>query len=113
MSGFNHFKNLASFTGYAESKGVPIAKQSVIITGLMLFLGGLGIVLGIYVELAILILVLFLVSTLVMMHRYWEVADPMAKMGEQINFYKNIALIGALLMLLGIPTPWVWSILVQ
>lgn len=112
MNGYNHFKNLTSFTGYAQSKGVPMPKQSVILTGLMLFLGGLGIVLGIYVELAILLLVLFLVSTLIMMHRYWEVADPMAKMGEQINFYKNIALIGALLMLVAIPTPWVWSLIV-
>ncbi|MBI3306142.1 DoxX family membrane protein [Candidatus Nomurabacteria bacterium] len=110
MSGANHFKNLASYTDYAQSKGVPMPKQATIVTGIMMVLGGLGILLGVYIELSVLLLTLFLISTLVMIHRYWEVAEPMAKMGEQINFYKNIALIGALLMLLGIPTPWVMSL---
>jgi len=45
------------------------------------------------------------------MHRYWEVADQIEKMGEQINFYKNLGLIGAILMLLAIPTPWVMSLI--
>ncbi len=110
MSGYNHFKNLEGYTGYAASKGVPMARQSVILTGLMLTLGGLGIVFGVYIGLSVFLLVAFLVSTLVKMHRYWEVADPMAKMGERINFYKNIGLIGGLLMLLEIATPWAFSL---
>jgi len=34
----------------------------------------------------------------------------MAKMGDRINFMKNMALIGALLMFLAIPMPWAYSI---
>jgi hypothetical protein len=30
----------------------------------------------------------------------------MARMGERINFYKNLGLMGAILMLLAIPLPW-------
>lgn len=110
MSGWNHFKNLESSTGYARSKGVPWPKASVIVTGLMMFLGGLGILLGVYVQCAVFLLVLFLLGTLVKMHRYWEVSDSMARMGEHINFWKNVGLMGAILMLLAIPTPWVWSL---
>jgi len=110
MSGYNHFKNLGMLTGYSQSKGVPMPKESVLVTGLMLVLGGLGILLGVYVGYSVLLLVLFLLGTLVKMHRYWEVADPMAKMGERVNFYKNIALLGALLMLLSIPLPWAMSL---
>lgn len=109
-SGYAHFKSLDSFTGYAQSKGVPMPKVAVLVTGAMLFLGGLGILLGVYIELSVGLLSLFLLSTLVKMHRYWEVTDPMAKMGEQVNFYKNIGLLGAILMLLAIPTPWAMSL---
>ncbi len=34
-----------------------------------------------------------------MMHAYWKESDPMAKQGEQVNFTKNLALIGGLLVL--------------
>lgn len=111
MSGYNHFKNLASYTGYAQSKGVPMPKPATIVTGVMMVLGGLGILLGIYVQCSIFLLSLFLIGTLIKMHRYWEVADPMAKMGEQVNFFKNLGLLGAILMLLAIPLPWAMSLI--
>ncbi|MFA6520387.1 MAG: DoxX family membrane protein [Candidatus Paceibacterota bacterium] len=110
QNAYNHFKNVGMLTGYAQSKGVPKAKEAVLLTGAMMLLGGLGILLGVYVEYAVLLLVLFLLGTLVKMHRYWEVTDQMARMGERVNFYKNLGLIGALLMFLAIPTPWVLSL---
>ena len=109
-SGYNHFKNLGMLTGYAESKGVPMPREAVLLTGLMLFFGGLGILLGVYVQLSVFLLSLFLISTLIKMHKYWEVSDPMARMSENVNFYKNLALLGAALMLLAIPLPWVMSL---
>lgn len=110
MSGWNHFQHLAGNIAYAQSKGVPAPKASVVITGLMLLLGGLGILLGVYIKFAILLLVLFLIGTLVKMHKYWEATDPAARMGDYVNFYKNIGLLGALLMLLAIPEPWVLAL---
>ena len=109
-SDYNHFKNLGMLTGYAQSKGVPMPKEMVMLTGLMMLLGGAGVLLGVYIELSVLLLTLFLLGTLVKMHRYWEVADPMAQMGESVNFYKNLGLLGAVLMLLSIPLPWVMSL---
>ncbi|OGI72925.1 DoxX family protein [Candidatus Nomurabacteria bacterium RIFCSPHIGHO2_02_FULL_41_18] len=109
-NGINHLKNSKGLAGYAESKGVPAPKLSVLVTGIMLLLGGLGILLGVYVEFAVLLLVLFLLGTIAKMHAYWTVEDPMAKMTENVNFYKNLALIGALLMLLSIPAPWAMSL---
>ena len=109
-SGYNHFKNLGMLTGYAQSKGVPMPKEMVLATGLMMLLGGAGVLLGVYVQLSVLLLTLFLLGTLVKMHRYWEIADPMARMGESVNFYKNLGLLGAILMLLSIPLPWAMSL---
>lgn len=45
-----------------------------------------------------------------MMHRFWDVEDQAAKMGEMVNFTKNMALIGSALMFLAVPQPWPFSL---
>ncbi len=109
-SGFNHFKHAGMMAGYAASKGVPSSKLAVLGSGALLLVGGLGILLGVYVNVAIAALVLFLVPVTFMIHAFWKVQDPMQKMGESVNFYKNIGLLGAVLMLLAIAQPWVYSL---
>ena len=111
LSGINHFKNVQGLAGYARSKGVPMAKEGVLLSGLMMILGGLGVLLGVYIQVSILLLVLFLLVTSLKMHQYWKVTDGMARMGEEINFKKNLALLGALLMLLSLPLPWAFSLM--
>jgi putative oxidoreductase len=110
MSGVNHFKHLHMLTGYAQSKGVPMPREAVLLTGLMMVLGGLGILLGVAVQVSILVLSIFLLVTTIQMHQFWKISDQMARMGEEINFKKNLALLGALLMLLAIPLPWAVSL---
>jgi uncharacterized membrane protein YphA (DoxX/SURF4 family) len=100
MSGINHFRHLTSMTGYAHSKNVPMPKQAVMLTGLMLLLGGLGILFWSYVTYAVYILILFLLVVSFKMHQFWKIQDPMQKMSEQVNFMKNLALLGALLLFL-------------
>src|SRR5258708_20161163 len=39
MSAYNHLSNSAMMAGYAQSKGVPMARVSVIVTGLMMLAG--------------------------------------------------------------------------
>lgn len=110
MSGINHFKHLEMLTGYAQSKGVLMPREAVLLTGLMMVLGGLGVLLGIYITISIYLLALFLLVTTFQMHQFWKVTDQMARMGEEVNFKKNMALLGAVLMLLAIPVPWVLSL---
>lgn len=110
MSGLNHFKHHTMLTGYAKSKGVMLPGGAVWLTGLMMLLGGLGVLLGVYIQLSVLLLAVFLLVVTFKMHQYWKVSDQMARMGEEINFKKNIALLGAVLMLLAIPLPWLMSL---
>ncbi len=109
-NGYNHLKNLEGSAGYAASKGVPMSKVAVGVTGAMLILGGASVVFGAYTVVGIWLLLAFLVPVTFQMHQFWKMTDPMQKMGEQINFTKNLALIGALLMLLSLATPWVKSV---
>lgn len=110
INGINHFRHLSGTAGYAASKGVPYPKAAVTGTALLLVLGGLGIVFGLYVRFAVLLLVVFLIPVTFKMHQFWKVQDPMEKMGEKINFEKNIALVGAALAYLFIALPWTLSI---
>ena len=106
MMAGNHFMKTEMLTGYAASKGIKSPKLAVYGSGLLLLVGGLGILAGTYVEWAILALVLFLVPTSFKMHAFWHEMDPNMKMSDMVNFLKNMALVGAALMMLSIPMPW-------
>jgi uncharacterized membrane protein YphA (DoxX/SURF4 family) len=87
-------------TGYAQSKGVPAAKLAVAGSGALLALGGISLLFNVFPLFGLIALVLFLVPVTFMMHAYWKVQEPMAKMGEMVHFMKNMALLGAVLILL-------------
>jgi len=98
-SGIAHITKLQAMAGYAQFKKVPAPKLAVVVTGLMLILGGLYIALGVYADLGGLLLAIFLVPTAFMMHNFWTIQDPQAKQGEMINFFKNLSLAGAALII--------------
>lgn len=109
-SGVHHFIGFGMMTQYAKMKGVPFPAIAQGLTGLMLLFGGLSIVVGIYPFVGIVLLVLFLVPVTFMMHNFWNIEDPQLRMADKINFTKNLALVGAILMLLAIPSPWPFSL---
>jgi putative oxidoreductase len=106
MMGLNHFQNLAMMSGYAQSKNVPFARLAVIVTGVMLVAGGASVLLGIVPIVGLTVLILFLLSTLVTMHDFWNMKDPQQRIAEQVNFLKNVALIGATLALMHGASGW-------
>jgi putative oxidoreductase len=48
----------------------------------------------------------FLLGVSFQMHSFWKMDDAQMKQIDMINFTKNMALIGALLMFLLLPHPW-------
>jgi len=109
-SAVHHFMGIKMMSGYAASKGVPAPKLAVGGSGLLLLLGSLSILLGYQPYIGAIMIVVFLVPVAFMMHNFWAVSDPQAKMGERINFMKDIALAASALMFLAIPTPWPFSL---
>jgi len=100
FNAFNHFSQLNNMAGYAQSKGVPAAKLAVLVTGLLLLLGGLSFVFNYLLNAGIVLLLVFLIPTTFIMHNFWKVQDQQMKIIEMVNFLKNLALVGFLLMLL-------------
>lgn len=105
-----HFTKGVGLAGYAASKGVPWPKVAVIVSGLLLLAGGLGVLLGVYVDFAILALALFLIPVTFKMHNFWADTDPNVKMSNKVNFLKNLALLGGALALAGVAQPWAYSL---
>ena len=66
--------------------------------------------LGVYPKVGIVLLIIFLLGASFPMHDFWNAKDPQAKQADLINFMKNTALVGALLMLLLLPRPWPMSL---
>lgn len=108
-SGIQHFIKSEMMTGYAASRGVPSPKLAVQGSGALIVLGGIGVILGAYVELALWLIVIFLVPVTFMMHAFWKTEDQNAKMADMVAFMKNAALLGATFMMMAIPEPWALS----
>ena len=100
IMGMNHFMKLKMMAMYAKSKGIPAPGFAVVISGLLLLLGGLGIIFWTNVLLAGQLLILFLLPAAIVMHNFWAITDPQDKMTQMVNFLKNMAFIGALLIVL-------------
>jgi len=79
-------------------------------TGVILLLGGLSMLLGVYPVAGIILLIVFLLGVSFQMHNYWKVDDAQMKQIDTINFTKNMALVGPLLMFLLLPHPWPMSL---
>ena len=106
LGGINHFTHLGMMSGFSASKGVPAAKAAVIASGLLIVIGGASIVLGCSPEIGVACIVLFLLPVTFLMHAYWKETDPMQQISQRVNFQKNVALLGAALLVLMIPRPW-------
>lgn len=98
-SAVGHLTQTEAMTGYAQAKGAPAPKLSVLVSGVVMAVASIMIVLGIWADLAMLALVVFLLPTAFLFHAFWKETDPMAKQTEMIQFNKDISLSGAALML--------------
>lgn len=106
--GLNHFLQLEQMTGYAQFKGLPAPKLSVVASGAVLVLGGLGIIVGVFPFVSALAIAGFLVVSALMMHDFWAVDDDQQQ-DELTSFLKNIVMAGGALAIAAL-TAQSWEI---
>ncbi len=104
-SGLNHLVNQDALSAYAASQAVPSPDLAVAVSGMVIILGGLSLLLGLWPKVGAALIILFLVGVTPIMHDFWNVtgAQRMAEMG---NFLKNLALIGGACFAAALPEPW-------
>jgi len=96
MSGFTHFAKQT--IGFAASQGVPMASVMVPASGLVALLGALSILFGYRARLGAWLIVIFLIGV-TPMHKFWGIADPMMQQMQMVMFMKNLAMLGAALLI--------------
>ena len=108
--GLNHFMNVDQMAGYAEAKGIPAGRLSVVFSGGMLVFGGLGIAAGVYPALAAGAIALFLIVSTPTMHDFWAVPEDQQQ-SEMTDFLKNVALLGGALVFLALSgSAWPYAV---
>ena len=110
FNGVNLVLMHAQSAQYAAAKGVPIPDVAVMVAALLLLFGSVSILLGWRPELGVTAIVLFLIAVSFPMHNFWAIRDPNQHLLELGNFMKNMALLGAALMLVAVPQPWPYSV---
>ncbi|MDP2269179.1 MAG: DoxX family membrane protein [Archangium sp.] len=106
FSGLNHFISMNAMAGYAASKGVPMPHLAVAFSGMLILLGGLSVLLGFLPRVGLTLIMLFLVPVTLVMHNFWAIGDPQARIMEMTHFLKNTGLVGAALSMMALPLPW-------
>jgi putative oxidoreductase len=105
--GLNHFLNADDMTGYAQMKGLPAPRLSVLGSGGLLVFGGLSVATGAFAVLGAGALAVFLLGSAVTMHDFWAVDDSEQQQSEMTDFLKNVALAGGAIALLALAgTDW-------
>lgn len=97
LSAFTHFSSQTIH--HAAAQGVPAPHVLVPLAGVMALVGGLLVAVGYQARIGAILLIAFLVPVTLMMHNFWAVSDPGLRMMQQINFLKNVSMLGAALMI--------------
>ena len=101
-SGLNHLTKAEAMAGYAAYKKVPAPKLANAFSGILMVLGGLSVILGVYADLGAVVLAALLVIMALKMHAFWAETDATAKQTEMIGFLKNISMAGGALFMFAI-----------
>ena len=99
QSGFGKLLALGAFAASLAKNGVPAPEAMAVIGAVTEFCGGLAIVVGFMTCPAALIMVAFTIAATLISHRFWEFQD-LARRQQSVQFAKNLAIIGAFLLLL-------------
>ena len=96
-SGIGHLMDSEGTAQYVESKGLGNAKLLAQGSGVALLAGGLGLLLGIWTDLAFAGIGILVLIMAFVMHPFWGLEGEVQQM-EMSGFMKNLTIAGACLM---------------
>jgi putative oxidoreductase len=93
-----HLVQRKQSTEYARGYNAPAPELLVPLSGIVAIVGGLMVMLGIWGDVGALLIAGFLAGITPYMHAFWREREPMTRIVQMSQFQKNIALIGAALV---------------
>lgn len=93
-----HLAQADATTGYAEMRGLKGARPLVLLSGVLIAAGAVGVILGVYTDLAALGLAAYSLIAAVLVHHFWTDSGDAQQM-EMTMFMKNLSMAGGGLIL--------------
>lgn len=97
-AGLSKISGFEGTVGYIASKGLPMPSVGAVIAILIEVIGGLALIAGFGTRWAALALAAFTLVATFIFHNFWGM-PPEQVMMQQLMFFKNIAVVGGLLVL--------------
>lgn len=88
-----HIMQTDDTAGYAEMRGVPQHRMLTQLSGVLIAAGGIGVILGVWTDLAALGVALYSLVSAFMVHHFWTDEGQMQQI-EMTMFMKNLAIAG-------------------
>jgi putative oxidoreductase len=98
LSGFSKIFRNKMMVEYATSKNLPMPAISVILAAVIELGGALSVIIGYHLAITSLLLFVYLIPTSLIFHNFWAASET-EKQNQFINFMKNLAIMGGLLLL--------------
>lgn len=98
MFGWSKLTGFAGTVAYMASTGAPVPGLSAAIAVVMEFVVGIALLVGFFTRPLALLLALYTLGTAIIGHHYWNMTGAV-QYDNMIHFYKNISIIGGLLLL--------------
>lgn len=99
VGGVDKIMGLEGTIKYAQTNGVPMANIAIYIAIVIEIGMGLLLVAGFKTRWAAMVLIVFIVATEFFFHQYWNM-EGAPRNFNRIVFYKNLAVLGGMLMLI-------------
>lgn len=93
-AGIGHLAQGKVSAEYAASRGVPGAGWLTRVSGVLILAGGIGVILGVWMDLAALGLAVYVLLVAFMVHHFWSDSEP-GRTTEMAMFMKNFSIAGA------------------
>ena len=97
VSGFGKITGYEGTAGYMAAKGLPLVNVLLPLTIAIELGGGVLLAIGYKARSVALLIFLFLIPVTFMFHAFWGI-DPKEAATQQINFLKNLSIMGGMLM---------------
>ena len=100
QSGWHKIADFAGNARVMAAKGIPLPEVLLVATIVLVVGGGLMILFGWYARWAAAVLFAWMIPVTLLYHDFWT-AEPAQVFNQTTHFMKNLAIMGALLQLLG------------
>ncbi|HEX7908093.1 MAG TPA: DoxX family protein [Paraburkholderia sp.] len=98
MFGWAKLTGFGGTVAYMTSSGAPMPELSAVIAVVMELVVGVALLVGFFTRPLALLLALYTFGTAIIGHHFWNMTG-MVQYDNMIHFYKNISIIGGLLLL--------------